>query len=126
MKFISKCYVCGNVYGAVTQDDGKDGERISHGYCSDGCANQVPVQIMYWSKDAGCRVLDEGNMATDGHIYHKMMAIDTLVTINDKRMELLSWDNGMYELVWFEAFTTKEHGNRLLTDAVKKGFIVTL
>lgn len=127
-KFISTCCVCGKVYCVTTQADGKDVERVSHGYCGKDCAEQTPVQIAIWDDKLNCHMLDAANMTAGGRIYHHLKAIDTLVTINkkDKRIESLFWDDVMYEIAEFEPFTNEEHGNRLIKEAAKRGEFIVL
>lgn len=127
-KFISTCCVCGTITGVTTVKDGSDKERVSHGYCGKGCAQQTPVQVMLWDDKLGCRTADAGNMTSDGRIFYHMKALDTLVRINkkDRRVEDMFWNGVMYEIAEYTDFTTPEHGNRVLKDAIKEGSIAVI
>ena len=126
-KLISKCCVCGRVYGAVSMSS-IDGEKYSHGYCSKECMKFTPVQVMVWDKTNNCRLLDAANMNATGRIFYRENAIDKCITFNKKeqRIDSLFWNNVMYEIEEFEPVQNEGHASRLLKEAVQEGTIVVL
>jgi hypothetical protein len=71
-KLISKCCVCGRIYGVTTCDMnglGKDEERYSHGFCSKACEKADYVQLAFWNHDMNCVDMTKGKMV-EGVLYH--------------------------------------------------------
>lgn len=126
-KLISKCCVCGRTYGAVFMPEIK-GEKTSYGYCSKDCMKFTPVQIMVWDNDKKCRILDVANMNSTGRLFYHGDAIDNCITFNkkDKRLDLLFWNDVMYDIAEFEPVENDECANRMVKKAVQYGHIAVL
>lgn len=76
--FISKCCVCGKVYGSYT-DNNFEGEKISHGYCSTDCTEAREAQIMVWSDEHDMFVLERAFWVGSKLYYNGAFITDVIV-----------------------------------------------
>lgn len=93
-KFINKCCVCGTITSVVT-DTSFDGEKISHGYCSDACAGRRDLQFMVWSEGLGIFTLDVGHEC-NGRYFFQGKEINVYIILEGKRVLGVNASNGQY------------------------------
>lgn len=120
-KLISKCCVCGKVYGAQTTsikgvDDAE--ESFSHGYCGKDCADATEIEIMDFAAD-GLAILERGFMVGE-NLYYRMLWVDSFIRINKDPVmcEMRVWDE---EIGFYDVFTTFNTGANDLKETLAHG-----
>ena len=118
-KLVSKCCVCGKVYGVTTTDDGSDRERFSHGYCGSGCAAFTIVQIMFFDKSIDCFNLEEGQEVGGIYYFHGQEIRRFILRTGDEAIVINYIDTAYNEEVVVHTKDTA-HMHRVVKEEVKK------
>lgn len=99
-KLISKCCVCGRVYGITTKGQSTTNEIVSHGYCSNDCTNHTAVQITVWMDKYNMFVFERAYVVNEKMFFNgEFQQAYITININSRQGSLEAWDEqlGFYE-----------------------------
>jgi hypothetical protein len=115
---IRKCAVCGKIMGSITMNT-FDGERTSHGYCSDECSAFVPVQLMFWDEKIGCFNMDQGQYV-GGAYYYKCEPLERYICQHENVVYGINTNGEYYAEEAIEHCSNKGHALRVMKEESKK------
>lgn len=116
-KLISKCCVCGRVYGSVLVQG--DEEKVSHGYCSVICTQAIEHQVMFWDESLNCFNMDRA-FEVNGKYYFRGQELGIYIVVDSVEVVVINVLGGRYNEEVVIISDNHSHKLRVAKEEAKK------